>query len=74
MITARISSKGQSTIPAEIRRKLAVRPGDSIGFVIDGERVTLQKVQPLDAAFLRLATEAFSEWNSPEADEAFRDL
>jgi AbrB family looped-hinge helix DNA binding protein len=74
MLTAKISSKGQSTIPAEIRKKLEVGPGDTIGFRIEGERITLQKIQKLDAGFLKLATDSFTEWNSPEAEEAFRDL
>ena len=74
MLVAKISSKGQSTIPAEIRKKLAVKPGDTIGFLIEGDNILLKKVQPLDAGFLKLATESFAEWNSLEADEAFRDL
>ena len=74
MLTAKISTKGQSTIPAAIRKKLAVKAGDTIGFSIEGDRVVVQKVSSLDAGFLKLANEAFAEWNSPEADEAFRDL
>ena len=74
MLTAKISSKGQSTIPAEIRKKLSVGPGDIIGFRVEGDRITLQKIQKLDAGFLKLAAENFTEWNSPEAEEAFRDL
>ena len=74
MLTAKISSKGQSTIPVEVRRKLAIRPGDTIGFQIEGGSVTIRKVEPMDAGFLQLAEESFAEWNSPEADEAFRDL
>jgi AbrB family looped-hinge helix DNA binding protein len=74
MLTAKISSKGRSTIPAAIRKKLALGPGDTIGFRIEGEQITLQKIQKLDAGFLKLAAESFTEWNSPEAEEAFRDL
>lgn len=34
----RLTSKGQVTIPADIRQKLGVKPGDEVMFVeIDGE-------------------------------------
>ena len=74
MVTSKVSVKGQSTIPGEIRKFLGLRAGDTIGFEIIDNRVVIRKLQPLDAAFLRLASESFSDWNTPEADEAFRDL
>jgi len=74
MVTSKISIKGQTTIPSDIRKFLGLRAGDTIDFERDGDRVVVCKVQALDAAFLRLASESFSDWNTPEADEAFRDL
>jgi len=32
MITAKVTSKGQVTIPKEIREKLGVHPGEDVGF------------------------------------------
>ena len=74
MVMSKVSVKGQSTIPGEIRKFLGLKAGDTIGFEIIENRVMIRKLQPLDAAFLRLASESFSDWNAPEADEAFRDL
>lgn len=37
-----ISSKGQVTIPQEIRKRLGVAPGDRIDFVIEGERTVIR--------------------------------
>jgi hypothetical protein len=37
-------------------------------------KVTLRRVEIVDRAFLKLAEEAFEEWNSPEDEAAFRDL
>jgi antitoxin PrlF len=75
MLTAKVSSKGQAVLPKDVRRHLKIKPGDSIGFAIGaGGEVTVRKVDPLDAAFLKLASEAFSDWNDPEAERAFRDL
>ncbi len=41
---ARITSKGQVTVPHEIRRALGVRPGDKLFFENDGAGI---RVRPL---------------------------
>ena len=41
---ASITTKGQITIPEEIREKLGLREGDRAIFVIEGERVVIRKV------------------------------
>jgi antitoxin PrlF len=70
----KITTKGQTTIPASVRKKLGLRPGDFVEFKVGKAGVTLSKADRLDAAFLKLAEEAFADWNSKEDDEAFRDL
>ena len=49
MPAATITSKGQVTLPAEIRRKLGLRPGDRVDFVMDssGEVRLLPKKRSL---------------------------
>lgn len=37
MATAAVTSKGQITIPIEVRKKLGLKPGDRVRFVV-GER------------------------------------
>ena len=37
-----ISSKGQITLPIEIRHRLGLRPGDRVEFVTDGDRTYLR--------------------------------
>ena len=52
MRDATLTSKGQVTIPAEVRRRLGLQPGDHIGFVIDGDEVRLvRKENNIEAAF-----------------------
>ncbi|CEP67424.1 AbrB-like domain [Moorella glycerini] len=43
MPIAKISSKGQVTIPAEIRKFLGVTPGTHLRFVIRGNTVQIEK-------------------------------
>ena len=42
---ARITSKGQITVPHEIRRALGVRPGDKLLFEKDGSGVRVRPVR-----------------------------
>jgi len=42
---ARITSKGQITVPLEIRRALRVRPGDKLLFEGDGKRMRVRPVR-----------------------------
>lgn len=42
---ARITSKGQITVPLEIRRALGVRPGDKLVFEKDGRGVRVRPVR-----------------------------
>ena len=37
-----LTSKGQTTIPAEIREALNLKPGDKIRYVVSGDRVYLR--------------------------------
>ena len=41
MLSSTITSKGQTTIPAEIRKKLALKPGDRILYLEEEGRVRI---------------------------------
>ena len=50
MTTARVTSKGQTTIPKQIRQLLNLQPGDQINFVVEGDRVYLEpKTIPVES-------------------------
>ena len=44
MITAKVTSKGQVTIPKEIREKLGVHPGEDVGFEEKDNLLVISKV------------------------------
>jgi antitoxin PrlF len=71
---AKLTSKGQTTIPREVRDKLALSPGDVIVFEIEGDAVRLRKVEPLDLGYLRAVQTTLCEWELPEDAEAYDDL
>jgi AbrB family looped-hinge helix DNA binding protein len=44
MITAKVTSKGQVTIPKKIRAKLGVHPGEEVGFEERDNLLVISKV------------------------------
>jgi antitoxin PrlF len=73
-LLSRLTSKGQATIPVEVRRALKISSGDRVAFEISNGKVTVRKADVVDRAFLKLSEGAFEEWNSPEDEAAFREL
>ena len=77
MISAsKVTSKGQVTIPKEVRERLRVRAGDVLVYEFqENGPVVVRKMEPFDAGWHRaLSATLADEWNSPEDDEAFGDL
>lgn len=72
---AKISSKGQVTIPADVRKKLHLATGDTIAWETEADgRIWVRRIEPLDLDYLAAVSGTLSEWNSAEDDEAYRDL
>jgi antitoxin PrlF len=74
MLTSTLSSKGQVTIPKEIRDALDIKPGDTVAYEVRNGVVMLRRVDPFDAEFHAALSQTLDEWSSREDDEAFRDL
>lgn len=74
MPTSRVTSKGQVTLPKEVRDALEIRQGDVLAYEVQDKAVILKKVEPFDWAFHGAVAETLEEWNTPEDEEAFGDL
>ncbi len=73
--SSRLTSKSQATVPAPVRKKLNLRPGDTVIFEEwEGGAVRIRKAEPLDLEFLSALESTLSEWNSQSDDRAYRDL
>lgn len=59
----KIGTKGQTTIPQEIRVAFYVVPGDLIAWEIGSDgSATVRRVQPMDVEYLRAVQGTLSEW------------
>ena len=52
MQTSTLTTKGQVTIPADVRRRLGLHPGDRVAFIVAGDEVRLvRREHRVEAAF-----------------------
>lgn len=72
MITSKVTSKAQTTIPQPVRNALKLHPGDEVGYQIEGNRVVLFKAEAAAVPDDPFAT--FSEWNSDADRRAYAKL
>lgn len=72
---AKITAKGQTTIPQEVRAALHVAAGDFIAWEVGADgTATVRRVQPMDIDYLRAVEGTLSEWAGSADEEAYREL
>lgn len=71
---ARLTARGQTTIPKRIREAADLRQGDLLAFDLIGKELRVRKVPQASDEYLRAVTETLEEWNSREDELAWRDL
>lgn len=72
---AKITSKGQTTVPAAVREALGVKPGDTLLWEIaERGEARVRRVAPLDIAYLKALEPGLSEWASEADEAAYREL
>ncbi len=72
MITSKLTSKAQTTIPLAVRTALGVNPGDEIAYAIEDGRVLVTKPPPKTpkrGVPFEDPFASFWEWDTPEDDE-----
>ncbi len=72
MITSKLTSKAQTTIPQPIRAALNIAEGDELAYEIRGAEVVLTRARQVaepDNPF-----QTFNEWNSDADRKAYENL
>ena len=74
MEVARITARGQTSIPKRIREGAGLVEGDVVAFEIEGDHLIVRKVARGRDEYLQGFSATVSEWASPEDEDAWRDL
>jgi antitoxin PrlF len=70
MITSKLTSKGQTTIPIQVRKALRLRQGDEIAYALEDGRVILTRAKSTAHDPFR----NFREWEDDADRRAYADL
>ena len=73
MELARVGTRGQTTIPKRVRAAANLNVGDTLAFEVQADHLIVRKI-PAQDDYLRGLSHTLDEWNSPEDEEAWRDL
>jgi len=74
-VISKITAKGQTTVPQEVRAALDSKPGDLIAWDIEPDgRVAVRRIQPADVEYLQAVQRTLSEWHSAEDEQAYGKL
>lgn len=69
-LTSRLTAKGQTTIPADIRKSLELHEGDLLFYEIEaGNVVRLRKLEKVDMEWSRAIESTLTEWKGTEDDD-----
>ena len=72
---SKITAKGQTTVPRQVREALRSKPGDLLAWEVESDgRVAVRRIQPLDVEYLQAVEATMSEWNTAEDEAAYGDL
>ena len=72
---AKVTAKGQTTIPRDVRAALHIVPGDLIAWEVEANgTATMRRVLPMDIEYLRAIEGTLTEWAGPADEEAYREL
>jgi len=71
MVTSKLTSKAQTTVPQAVRAALGLKEGDELLYEIEGEHVVLKKARRTvaDDPFA-----AFHEWDSEADRKAYAEF
>ena len=75
--TATITAKGQIVLPKEARKKAGFKEGTKVAIITHKDRVELRPLPQFSEAMeaMLLSEPSFmKEWDTPEEDEAWKDL
>ena len=75
LAVAKITAKGQTTIPQDIRSAMNVSAGDLIAWEVGADgTATVRRIQKMDIEYLRAIEGTLTEWAGAADEEAYSGL
>jgi len=71
---ARLTAKGQMTVPKAVPETLGLQWGDQLSWEVEVGSVRVRATSPLDRTFLKGLEAGLEEWGSAADEAAFADL
>jgi len=69
-LTSKVTAKGQTTIPFEIRKALHLKEGDLLFYEFDSEAVIrFKKLESIDFEWARALESTLTEWHGSADDD-----
>lgn len=68
-MTSKISEKGQTTVPKEIRDVLNINSGDLIQYEVEGNIIRLRKLDEEEDIWLKSIETTLEEWHGSDDDD-----
>lgn len=72
--TTKVTDKGQTTIPKEVREKFGIEPGDEVVWEITDDGVILRRADPLNGYGFAVEEDLSDEEREEIASELEKDL
>ncbi len=69
-LTSKLTSKGQTTIPSEIRKALHLKEGDLLFYEVESEQVVrFRKLEKIDIEWTKAIESTLTEWQGSQDDD-----
>ncbi|OGM32750.1 hypothetical protein A3D01_01080 [Candidatus Woesebacteria bacterium RIFCSPHIGHO2_02_FULL_39_13] len=69
MFISTVTSKGQLTLPASIRKNMRIKTSDKVIFIREGKRIFIQKLLPISSLFGALSNPGVTPLPQEEMDK-----
>ena len=69
IVTSKITSKGQVTVPKRVRESLGIKIGDSIAYEVHEDSAVIRRIPKIDVEWAKSIENTLTEWVDELDDE-----
>ena len=69
VITSKITSKGQVTVPKRVRESLGIKEGDSLAYEVHEDNAVIRRIPKIDFEWAKSIENTLTEWTDGLDDE-----